>query len=75
MLAALSEAYGYPVLAKMYHQRIGTFKTIKSRVMTFDVRERFWAIDAILDKVAEGTETMRAKIRANRRMRWRLTKY
>ncbi|MFA6507393.1 MAG: dihydrodipicolinate synthase family protein [Treponemataceae bacterium] len=62
VLSALSEAFGYPVIAKMYHQRIGTFKTIASRVITFDVRERFWALDAILDKVIEGTEAMRTKI-------------
>ncbi|MBS1157565.1 MAG: dihydrodipicolinate synthase family protein [Proteobacteria bacterium] len=64
VLAALSEAFGYPVLAKMYHQRIGTFDSIKSRTITFDVRERFWALDAILDKVVAGTEAMRAKIAA-----------
>ena len=62
VLVSLSEAFGYPVLAKMYHKRIGTFKTIKSRVITFDVRERFWALDAILDKVVEGTEAMRQRI-------------
>lgn len=64
VLAALSEAFGYPVLAKMYHQRIGTFASIKSRTITFDVRERFWALDAILDKVVAGTEAMRAKVAA-----------
>lgn len=64
VLAALSEAFGYPVLAKMYHQRIGTFASIKSRAITFDVRERFWALDAILDKLAAGTEAMRAKVAA-----------
>lgn len=64
VLSALSEAFGYPVLAKMYHQRIGTFDSIKSRTITFDVRERFWALDAILDKVVAGTEAMRAKIAA-----------
>ena len=64
VLAALSEAFGYPVLAKMYHQRLGTFASIKSRTITFDVRERFWALDAILDKVVDGTEAMRAKIAA-----------
>ena len=64
VLAALSEAFGYPVLAKMYHQRIGTFASIRSRTITFDVRERFWALDAILDKVIAGTEDMRAKIAA-----------
>ena len=64
VLAALSEAFGYPVLAKMYHQRLGTFASIKSRTISFDVRERFWAIEAILDKVIAGTEEMRAKIAA-----------
>ena len=64
VLAALSEAFGYPVLAKMYHQRIGTFASIKSRTITFDVRERFWALDAILDKVMAGAQAMRAKIAA-----------
>ena len=64
VLAALSEPFGYPVLAKLYHQRLGTFGSIKSRTITFDVRERFWALDAILDKVAAGTEAMRAKVAA-----------
>lgn len=64
VLAALSEAFGYPVLAKMYHQRIGTFASIKSRTITFDVRERFWALDAILDRIVGGTQAMRAKIAA-----------
>ena len=64
VMAALSEAFGYPVLAKIYHQRIGTFKSIKSRTITFDVRERFWALDAILDKLVAGTEAMRARIAA-----------
>ena len=64
VLAALSEAFGYPVLAKLYHQRIGTFASIRSRTITFDVRERFWALDAILDKLMAGTEAMRAKIAA-----------
>ena len=64
VLAALAEPFGYPVLAKMYHQRIGTFASIKSRTITFDVRERFWALDAILDKIVAGTEAMRAKVAA-----------
>jgi 4-hydroxy-tetrahydrodipicolinate synthase len=64
VMAALSEAFGYPVLAKIYHQRIGTFASIRSRTITFDVRERFWALDAILDKLIAGTEAMRAKIAA-----------
>jgi 4-hydroxy-tetrahydrodipicolinate synthase len=63
-LSSLSEAFGYPVLAKIYHQRLGTFSSIKSRVITFDVRERFWALDVILDKITSGTEDMRKRIKA-----------
>ena len=62
VLAAVSEAWGYPALAKIYHQRIGTFSSIKCRVIDYDVRERFWALDAILDKIVEGTERFRRKI-------------
>ena len=64
VLAGLSEAFGYPVIAKMYHQRIGTFASINSRAITYDVRERYWALDAILDKVINGTEAMRARVAA-----------
>jgi 4-hydroxy-tetrahydrodipicolinate synthase len=64
VLAAVSESLGYPALAKMYHQRIGTFGSIRCRVIDYDVRERFWALDAVLDKIVEGTEFFRAKIAA-----------
>lgn len=64
VLAALSEAFGYPVLAKILHQRLGTFSSIKSRAITFDVRERFWALDAIIDSLMAGSDVMRAKIAA-----------
>jgi 4-hydroxy-tetrahydrodipicolinate synthase len=64
VLSALSEAFGYPVLAKMYHQRLGTFASIRSRVIQYDVREKFWALDAILDQVVAGTEAFRAEIAA-----------
>jgi 4-hydroxy-tetrahydrodipicolinate synthase len=64
VLSALSEAFGYPVLAKLYHQRLGTFSSIRARVIDFDVRERFWALDAILDQVVAGTESFRAEIAA-----------
>lgn len=65
VLAAVAESSGYPALAKMYHQRIGTFGSIKCRVIDYDIRERFWAIDAVLDKIVAGTEAMRAKVRAS----------
>jgi 4-hydroxy-tetrahydrodipicolinate synthase len=62
VVAAVSESLGYPAFAKMYHQRIGTFESIRCRVITYDVREKFWAVDAVLDKIIVGTEAMRGKI-------------
>ena len=64
VLAAVSEALGYPALAKIYHQRIGTFGSIRCRAIDYDVRARFWALDAVLDKIVEGTEHFRARIAA-----------
>lgn len=64
VMSAVSESLGYPALAKMYHQRIGTLTTIRCRVIDYDVRERFWALDAVLDKIVEGTEHFRARIAA-----------
>jgi 4-hydroxy-tetrahydrodipicolinate synthase len=64
VLSAVTEALGYPVLAKLYHQRLGTFASIRSRTITFDVRERFWALDPVLDHVVAGTEAFRTEIAA-----------
>jgi 4-hydroxy-tetrahydrodipicolinate synthase len=64
VLAAVSESLGYPALAKIYHQRIGTFDSIRCRVIDYDVRERFWALDAVIDKIVDGTEFYRGKIAA-----------
>ena len=64
VLSAVSEALGYPALAKIYHQRIGTFGSIRCRSIDYDVRERFWALDAVLDKIVWGTEHFRRRIAA-----------
>ncbi|PCJ94223.1 MAG: dihydrodipicolinate synthase family protein [Hyphomicrobiales bacterium] len=60
--SALTEAYGYPAFAKIYHQRLGTIKTNKCRVINFDVRTRYWALDTLIDQLIEGTEDFRARI-------------
>lgn len=62
VLSAVSEALGYPALAKLYHQRIGTFDSIRCRVIDYDIRERFWALDAVLDKIVAGAEQFRGRI-------------
>ena len=64
VVSAVSEALGYPALAKLYHQRIGTFASIRCRAIDYDVRERFWALDAVLDKIVAGTEHFRRRIAA-----------
>ncbi len=63
VLAACTESYGYPVIAKMYHKQIGNFDTVKSRAITYDVYERIWAIEPILNKLSQGTEFYREKIK------------
>ncbi|NIZ01537.1 dihydrodipicolinate synthase family protein [Thalassospira lucentensis] len=64
VLSAATEPMGYPKLAKQYHQRIGTLKSDNCRVIDFDIRERFWALDDVMDRVVQGTEYFRAKIAA-----------
>ena len=61
-LAAMAEPMGYPKLAKLYHQRLGTFSCVRSRAVDFDIRERFWALDALLDKIMQGQASFRARI-------------
>lgn len=61
-LAAMAEPMGYPKLAKFYHKRLGTFSCTDSRVVTYDIHEKFWALDALMDKIVEGTEHFRKRI-------------
>lgn len=63
-LASLSEAYGYPAVAKLYHQRLGTLKSARCRAIDDDVRARYWALDEILDALSTGTDHFRMMIRA-----------
>ena len=65
-LAAMAEPMGYPKLAKLYHQRLGTFSCARSRAIDFDIRERYWALDALLDKIMQGQAGFRARIAATR---------
>ena len=61
VLAANAEGLGYPALAKLYHQRLGTFGSIRCRVIDFDIRERYWALDDIMDRLVQGTEDFRQR--------------
>jgi 4-hydroxy-tetrahydrodipicolinate synthase len=61
-MAALSEAFGYPAQAKLFHRKIGTFESTRCRAIDYDVEERFWAIDAVLDKMIDGARLFRMEI-------------
>ena len=63
-LAASTEYMGYPKLAKIYHQRLGTFKNSHSRALNENIHEKFWAVDEILEKISAGTAHYRNKISA-----------
>ncbi len=62
VLAAMCESMGYPKLAKIYHQRRGTFTHAGSRAVTCDVREEYWAFDEILTRVEQGATHFRDRI-------------
>jgi 4-hydroxy-tetrahydrodipicolinate synthase len=64
VLSAMCEAFGYPKLAKRFHVRRGTFACEASRVVPYDLPERHWAIDAILDRIEAGAAHFRARIMA-----------
>ena len=61
-MAALSEPMGYPKLAKLHHKRLGTFKSDYSRAVSGDILAAYWALDAVLDKISQGTEMWRQRI-------------
>jgi len=61
-LSAMAEPMGYPKLAKVYHKRLGTFACTDSRAVAIDIHEKFWALDALINKIVEGTEHYRRRI-------------
>ncbi len=63
-LAAMAEPMGYPKLAKVHHQKLGTFASTASRTVPYDIHEKFWALDALMTKIVEGTEQFRDRIKA-----------
>ncbi|MFD0981877.1 dihydrodipicolinate synthase family protein [Tropicimonas aquimaris] len=63
-LAALTEPMGHPKITKLYHQRLGTFASTHSRAVSYDIRERFWALEANLERIEEGIALYRRKIAA-----------
>jgi 4-hydroxy-tetrahydrodipicolinate synthase len=61
-LSAMCETMGYPKIAKLFHKRIGTFSYAGSRAVPYDIREKFWALDAVLDHIVDGANGFRNRI-------------
>jgi 4-hydroxy-tetrahydrodipicolinate synthase len=64
VLSAMSESLGYPRLAKHFHRRIGTFDGLRSRAISYDLTEKHWAVESVLDHIIEGADRFRARIMA-----------
>ena len=63
-LSACAESMGYPGIAKLFHKKLGTIATAHSRVIDYNLHERHWAIEKILDHMVEGATRFREEIDA-----------
>lgn len=64
ILGSMCEAFGYPALAKMYHQRLGTFASAHTRSLGYDPREKLFGIEPLLDGIIDAIDGARAKMAA-----------
>jgi len=62
VLSAVTEGMGYPKLAKIFHQRLGTIRSSYSRAVPDDIMKKYWALEAILDHIEEGADYYRGRI-------------
>ncbi len=57
-----AESFGYPNFAKLMHVKIGTFKHYNSRVIKEDIKEKYWAVEELLDHIMQGSNRYRQKL-------------
>jgi len=69
VLSAVTEGMGYPKLAKIFHQRLGTIRSSYSRAVPEDILKKYWALEAILDHIEEGADYYRGRIQLLREVR------
>ncbi|MDA8631480.1 dihydrodipicolinate synthase family protein [Litoricolaceae bacterium] len=62
VLSAVTEGMGYPKLAKIFHQRLGTIRSSYSRAVPEDILKKYWALEAILDHIEKGADYYRGRI-------------
>lgn len=61
-ICGAAESFGYPNFAKLMHAKIGTFACYHSRVMAEEIKEKYWAVEALLEHIMQGSQAYRAKI-------------
>jgi len=69
VLSAVTEGMGYPKLAKIFHQRLGTIRSSYSRAVPEDIMKKYWALEAILDHIEKGADYYRGRIQLLREVR------
>ncbi|MDC1076582.1 dihydrodipicolinate synthase family protein [Litorivicinus sp.] len=69
VLSAVTEGMGYPKLAKIFHQRLGTIRSSYSRAVPEDILKNYWALEAILDHIEEGADYYRGRVQLLREVR------
>lgn len=57
--SACAESMGYPGIAKLYHQKAGTFQSAHSRAIEYNIRDRHWAVDSIIAHIEDGDSHFR----------------
>ncbi|MDH2927785.1 MULTISPECIES: dihydrodipicolinate synthase family protein [Lonepinella] len=62
-ICGAAESFGYPNFAKLMHVKIGTFKHYGSRVIPADIKEKYWAVEELLDHIMQGSDLYRRKIK------------
>jgi 4-hydroxy-tetrahydrodipicolinate synthase len=72
-LSAMAEMMGYPALAKLFHRRLGTFNSIYSRTVNYDILDRFWALAPLLETIASTADRFRERISRSESRRMGLT--
>lgn len=66
--SAAAEAFGYPNIAKLMHYKEGRFATYQSRAIDGDIKDKFWAVEELLDHIIKGNEIFRNKLGLNYQM-------
>ncbi len=61
-ICGAGESFGYPNFAKLMHVKLGIFDNYNSRVQPADIKEKFWAVEELLDHIMQASNLYRQKL-------------